>query len=115
MFPDKSVSLSDNWTAGDHPVQATFQWLTTATVTRIPGGVLLTQAGRSLRLEIEASATATIEIEDVSEPRHPQDSPNFGLRRLVVGVATAKRQHGWITVKAVPAKGRTSEAIRTKN
>ncbi|MBC7806470.1 MAG: heparinase II/III family protein, partial [Akkermansiaceae bacterium] len=46
MYPDRSVSITDEWTTGDRPVRASFQWLTTATVTRTSDGVRLEQAGR---------------------------------------------------------------------
>ncbi|MBC8134375.1 MAG: heparinase II/III family protein, partial [Fibrella sp.] len=99
MRPDHSVSLTDEWTTGDRPVRYSWQWLTTATVTRTEDGVLLQQAGRSLNLRVTSPAVFTVETEDVSQPRGIQDSPNSNLRRLVIRLETAARSHGKIEVE----------------
>ncbi|HEX9958623.1 MAG TPA: heparinase II/III family protein, partial [Fibrella sp.] len=84
---DRTVNLDDEWTTANEPVAASWQWLTKASVSRIPNGLLLQQDGRSLELVFKinnnGSGTYTIDIEDVSPARNPQDSPNPGLTRLV--------------------------------
>ncbi|MBC7804773.1 MAG: hypothetical protein H7145_01355, partial [Akkermansiaceae bacterium] len=104
MYPDRSVSITDEWTTGDRPVRASFQWLTTATVTRTSDGVRLEQAGRSLNLRVAASGPFTVAIEDVSQPRGVQDSPNPGLYRLVFSVETGGGSRGKIAITAMPSR-----------
>lgn len=102
LFPDRSVTITDSWTAGPKAVSATVQWLTRAGVTRTAHGVRLSQAGRSLDLAITASAPLTVAIEDVSQPRQPQDSANPGLQRIVIRVETGSGRTGEIALRAIP-------------
>ena len=89
LNPDRSVTIEDEWTAKEHAVTARFQWLTRAKVTRTAAGLLLEQAGKALALDIKHPTSATVEIQDVSAPRGPKDSPNPGLSRIVLSVPTA--------------------------
>ncbi|WP_375444755.1 heparinase II/III family protein [uncultured Fibrella sp.] len=110
---DRSVTLHDEWTTADKPVAASWQWLTKATVSRTEKGLLLQQDGKSLNLLIHASGndsgTYTIDIDDVSPARNPQDSPNPGVTRLVVRVASPAKMTTKLDVQIVPgsvAQGR---------
>lgn len=101
---DRSVLLEDKWTTGSQPVEAAWQWLTRATVTRTPEGVLLRQDGQSLVLAVESSAATTIDIEDVSVARNAQDSPNPGVTRIVIRQPTPAQQTAHLRVKAIPGR-----------
>jgi hypothetical protein len=102
LHPDRSISIVDTWTAVDRDVTATWQWHTLAQVSRTPEGLLLEQAGKSLKLRIESPLTATIEVEDVSAPRAPQDSPNPGLSRIVIRLSTPANATTRLHVLAIP-------------
>jgi hypothetical protein len=104
LLPDRSVALHDEWTTGAKAAPVSWQWLTKADVTTTQSGVLLQQAGESLTLQIEASAPYAVKIEDVSQPRNPQDSPNPGLRRIVVELHTPAKSQGQLRVKAIPCR-----------
>ncbi|MBC8101758.1 MAG: heparinase II/III family protein [Cytophagales bacterium] len=116
LHPDRSVSIRDEWTAGPKPLEVTWQWLTTAQVTPTPQGVRLQQGEQTLELRLEArdnraAPTDTrVEVEDVSLPRNPQDSPNPGLKRVVVHLRTAARGTTTLTVKAIPGSARKKAA-----
>ncbi|MFD2570452.1 heparinase II/III family protein [Spirosoma soli] len=99
---DRSVAIDDQWTAGDRPVQASWQWLTKAEVTKTSQGLLLRQDGQSLALTVEPLAGATIDIEDVSAARAMQDSPNPGLSRIVIRLSTPAKTAASLRVKAIP-------------
>ena len=111
LFADRTVCIEDFWETGNQGVEAAFQWLTQATVTRVPGKneVLLRQKGETLRL-IAEPATAVIEIEDASRPRNAQDSPNPGLTRLVIRLSAPAHTRTTLRVRAIPG----SAAVRTK-
>ncbi len=102
LLPDSSVSIQDEWTMGERGAQVSWQWLTKATVTRTEHGLLLRQAGESLELKMESLVPLIIEIEDVSQPKKPQDSANPGLSRIVVHLQTAARSQGRLDVQAIP-------------
>ena len=103
---DRTVNLDDEWTTANEPVAASWQWLTKASVSRIPNGLLLQQDGRSLELLFKTNSnglgTYTIDIEDVSPARNPQDSPNPGVTRLVVRLATPPNSTTKLGVQIVP-------------
>jgi hypothetical protein len=100
---DRSVEIEDEWTAGGHPVEASWQWLTRAGVTRTPeGGLMLREAGRTLRLIPRGSESLRVEVEDVSRPRGPQDSPNPGLSRIVIRLRTDARTTTKLSMRAIP-------------
>ncbi|WP_338869123.1 heparinase II/III family protein [Spirosoma sp. SC4-14] len=99
---DRSVTIEDQWTTGNKPVDASWQWLTKAAITRTPNGLLLRQDGKSLALLVESPVGTTIDIEDVSAARNMQDSPNPGLSRIVVRLSTPAKTTGYLRVKAVP-------------
>jgi hypothetical protein len=71
-------------------------------VTRIPSGFSLRQDGKTLEVRVESSVRFTSEIEDVSAPRNPQDSPNPGLKRIVIRLKTAAQSDGNLAVRALP-------------
>jgi hypothetical protein len=104
VHEDRRVVLTDTWCAEARPTTATWQWLTRAHVERTAHGFLLRQDGEQLLLDVSTSAgTATgFEVEDVSEPRGPQDSPNPGLRRIVVSVPTPPASEAWLIAVAKP-------------
>ncbi|MEZ0607751.1 heparinase II/III family protein [Fibrella sp. WM1] len=99
---DRSVTLEDEWTTKDKPVSVAWQWLTKASVSRIPNGLLLQQDGQSLELLFSSLGTYQIDIEDVSQARNPQDSPNPGVRRLVVRLETPSESAAKLQVYVVP-------------
>lgn len=99
---DRSVTISDQWRAGGQPVVAGLQWLTRAEVTRVPNGVRLNQAGKSLDINIETDGSYEVDVEDVSQPRGVQDSANPGVRRIVVRVATAAGESRSVRLRSVP-------------
>ena len=104
LHPDRSVSIRDGWTLKDSTTAVHFQWLTKAKVTPYKTGFLLEQNGRWLQVNIEAPASGvTIDIEDVSEPRNLQDSPNPGVSRIVIKQTTAAGARGKLFLRAYPA------------
>ncbi len=104
LNPDRSVTLEDQWTTGDRPVEATFQWLTKAEVSKTPQGLLLRQDGKSLTLTVEPSAGTTFDIEDVSAAKNPQDSPNPGVSRIIIRLTTPAKTTARLQLKAVPGR-----------
>lgn len=88
LMPDGSVDIHDHWTLGDRPAEVTFQWLTRADARLMPGGVRLSQGGRTLDLIVQNPSAARIVIENASQPRLPQDSPNTGLTRILIHTQT---------------------------
>ena len=99
---DRSIFLQDEWTTAANPVSAAWQWLTKASVTRTKTGLLLQQDGQSLALEIKASVGFTVAIEDVSKPLNPQDSPNPGVSRIVVRLASPANTTTKLNVHIIP-------------
>lgn len=113
LNPDRSVSIEDEWTTLTTATHVTFQWLTCAEVAPVPGGAILRQAGEILRLRFTADPSARLEVEDVSQPRHAWDSPNPGLRRLVIHVDTPANATAHLAVVAAPgSSGAGARAIR---
>lgn len=104
LHPDRSVSLTDSWSAGEAATDVTWQWLTRAAVEITPTGATLREAGETLRLRIDGPPGKSIEVQDVSRPTGPADSPNSGLSRIVVRVRTAAHARATLTVHAVPGR-----------
>lgn len=103
LHPDRSVSIDDAWTTLTAATHVTFQWLTRADVTAEPDGATLRQNGETLRLRFTtADRNARLEVEDVSQPRRAWDSPNPGLRRIVIHVATPLATTAHLRVTATP-------------
>ena len=102
MHADRSVAIADAWTAGPNDVAVTFQWMTRADVTIAGDRVTLRQSGESLALRVEASSPIAIRVDDVSAPRGPQDSPNPGVKRIVIALKTDANAKGTLTVRVTP-------------
>lgn len=105
MFPDRSVTVVDEWKTGARAVTYTFQWLTRAKVTVLPptpGLLRLEQGGETLHLRVESPGEFQVESEDVSGSRAPQDSPNPGLSRIRIRQACAAGSAGRLQVTAAP-------------
>jgi len=103
LHPDRSLSIEDEWTTLSAATSATFQWLTFAEVTPAPDGATLRQNGETLRLRFTASDhNARLEVEDVSAPPNRWDSPNPGLRRIVIRLATPPAATAHLHVTATP-------------
>jgi len=84
----------------------TFQWLTYAEVTPVPAGATLRQNGETLRLGFTATDPgAHLVVEDVAQPRQAWDSPNPGLRRIVIHVTTPAATTARLHVVATPGIG----------
>ncbi|GAB2594631.1 heparinase II/III domain-containing protein [Spirosoma areae] len=99
---DRSVSLEDEWTSANKAVTASWQWLTHAKATRTAKGLLLQQAGKTLELLITSANELTIDIEDVSSARNQQDSPNPGVSRIVIRLATPANSTAKLNVQIMP-------------
>lgn len=94
LFPDRTVSIEDEWKTAARPVEYAFQWLTKANVSRIAGGVRLDQSGESLELRIDSTVEGQNEIEDQSQAKAPQDSLNANLSRIVIRQKTDAEKVG---------------------
>lgn len=84
---DRRVLLRDEWTAGPIegiPWNVAWQWLTRAQAEADATGATLRDGGKTLRLRVLAPAKFTVAVEDASQPVHPYDAPNPGLKRIVV-------------------------------
>ncbi len=106
LHPDRSVSIEDEWTTRTAASHVTFQWLTRAEVTAQADGATLRQNGETLRLRFTTTSErpARLEVEDVSAPRHPWDSPNPGLRRIVIHLDTPAATTAHLRVTAAPGR-----------
>ncbi len=104
LYKDRSILIEDEWKAGNKAISASWQWLTYADVTLVENGFLLKQSGKSLKLSVECSSgqNKVLTVEDVSQPVNKQDSPNPGLKRLVIRIPTAANASVTLKVKAVP-------------
>jgi hypothetical protein len=106
LHPDGSLSVCDEWT-GAHPgATLSWQWLTKAEVTPTEDGLLLRQDGESLALRIASAPKlpdVKIRVEDKSKAANRQDSPNPGLKRIVIEIPVDKAS-GTFRVKAIPLK-----------
>jgi hypothetical protein len=111
LRPDRAVVVRDEWEAGDRPALVAWQWLTFAAAAPEKNGVTLAQDGQTLRLRVFTPG-AHVAVEDVSKAPNPWDSPNPGLKRVVVRVSTPANARGQLVVVAgggaaadpVPAK-----------
>jgi oligo-alginate lyase len=90
LYQNKSMSIEDTWKTGENPVEYAFQWLTYAKATLTDYGILLEQNGKFLKLKIE-TPNAEIIIEDVSQSKNIQDSPNPNLSRIVIKIKSAAK------------------------
>ncbi len=105
LHPDHSIVIQDEWKTGANAVDYAFQWITAAKATLIREGVLLEQNGTSLKLHVEIPSSGLrpeIVIEDVSEPKNPQDSPNPGISRLLIRLKTPANTVGTVKITAIP-------------
>ncbi|MBC8010841.1 MAG: heparinase II/III family protein, partial [Burkholderiales bacterium] len=102
LLADGRIAFQDDWTAGSAPVEVTWQFLTHADITVEPRGVLLRQAGETLRLRVLSPETISIKIDDLSQPARPSDAPNPGLRRIRILVRTPAGQPGRLSLLAEP-------------
>jgi hypothetical protein len=102
LHVDRSVTIRDEWTAGDQATEVTWQWLTRANGTATLDGFLLKQSGTELHLRATSNAQLAFSIEDVSQPENIFDSPNPGVSRLIIRLKTQPRENGWLSVKATP-------------
>lgn len=105
LHPDRSFSIKDEWTAKDSAVEISFQWLTKAKVTKTADGLRLEQNGQSLQLKIEQPFSLNeliIEVEDVSQAKHIQDSPNPGLSRIVIKKNCPANSAGKLFIRVIP-------------
>ncbi|MBC8011294.1 MAG: heparinase II/III family protein, partial [Burkholderiales bacterium] len=100
LLADGRIAFEDNWTAGPAPVEVTWQFLTHADITVEPRGVLLRQAGETLRIRVLSPEAITIQIDDLSQPPRPSDAPSPGLRRIRILVRTPAGQPGRIVIHA---------------
>ncbi|WP_077923113.1 heparinase II/III family protein [Spirosoma sp. 209] len=104
LLPDRSVRLDDVWTTADRSVTASWQWLTRASVSKTPRGLLLRQDNQSLELLLSASEPYTVVIDDVSQPRNRQDSANPGVSRIVVQLQTPAQTTTTLQVRMIPGR-----------
>ena len=102
LAADRRVWIQDEWIAGDQSVEASWQWLTHAEVTVAVHGITFRQSGQSLHLRVLEPADATFDVQDVSHPEPDYNTPNPGLRRLVLRTRTAAHGSGRIAVLAEP-------------
>lgn len=102
LLPDKAVIFQDEWTTGDKPADVTWQMLTRAKVTVLPGKILLEQEGKTLALEILEPAAPEVEVKAVQELQKPFDADNPGVQRIAVKAKTAAKSSGGFRILAVP-------------
>ena len=102
---DSAVWIRDEWTAGDKPVDAAWQWLTRAEAQPLPDGAILRQQGETLRLYAAGSGGYSVTIEDASPPAHDFDHSNPGLKRIVIRMHTPAQSSAWLAVTAAPGSG----------
>ncbi len=107
LYPNRSISIEDNWTTDENEVEYAFQWVTGANVSIQPYGVLLEQAGKSLKLNIEvpnSNAKAEILIEDVSKSKAMQDSDNPGVTKVSIRLNSPAMSESALKVTAIPCE-----------
>lgn len=105
LHPDRSIVIQDQWKTGTKAVEYAFQWITAAKATLYSDDVLLEQNGKFLRLHVESphsNLRPEIIIEDVSEPKNPQDSPNPGISRILIRTKTPANANGTVKLTAIP-------------
>lgn len=102
LLRDRSILLQDEWTAGDAPVEVTWQMLTHAEV--IPGEqeITLHQDGKTLRLCVLAPEAVKIEVRDVSQPLRSYDAENPGARQIILRTTTSTGGSGMVRVLFIP-------------
>ncbi len=98
---DRSVSIEDSWSGASEPLEVAFQWLTRARVSRQGNTLRLEQDGQALALTV-AQDDVSIRVDDVSAPPGLQNSPNPGLRRIVVTTHTGAGEDGTLSLLATP-------------
>jgi oligo-alginate lyase len=109
LYPDRSITIQDEWTTGKESVIASFQWLTEANASICTFGVLLEQNGKSLKMIMEAPYSKykpKILIEDVSKSKAKQDSDNPGVSRIVIKLKTDSKSSSFLKVTAIPCSSR---------
>jgi hypothetical protein len=97
-----AVLLQDEWTAADRPVDYRWQWLTSAEVTEVEDGLLLSQDGETLRLLLPEKKGISVRIRPVQELMQPFDAPNPGVKRIEVSLSTSAGASACLRVWAVP-------------
>ena len=102
LLRDKSVLFQDEWTTAGKPVDVTWQMLTRAKVTVLPGNIRLEQEGQSLTLRILDPENATVEVQDVKILQKPFDVANSGVQRIVIGTKSGADSHGGFRILAIP-------------
>lgn len=102
LIEEKAVLFQDEWTAGDEPVEITWQMLTPASASIQEDTILLSHEGESLRLKVLEPAGTEIRFTDVSLPREDYDAPNPGSGMITVTTKTAAGASGKLCLLAVP-------------
>ena len=110
VLNNSSVLFQDEWTAGEKPVDVTWQMLTRAKVSVVPGGIKLEQDGKSLTLRILESDTATVEVRDVKDLQKAFDAENPGVQRIVIGTNTESDRQGRFRILAIPGSSSAGAA-----
>jgi hypothetical protein len=98
----RNVIIRDEWETGDKPAEMAFQWLTQAEVKVEGRNVILSEAGKTLRVTASAAGEVKIEVKDVSMPARESDAPNPGLKRIRFIRQTPAVSKGELTVAAFP-------------
>lgn len=111
LRPGGKLLVRDEWTTGVHAAAVTWQWLTYADVALEKSGATLTEKNETLKLQILSPAQAHIAVEDVSRAPNPWDSPNPGLKRIIIRVGCAATTDGALVVLASPVESVPAEAI----
>lgn len=111
---DHRVLIQDEWTAGERPVEVTWQWLTHAEMAVEPHGVMLKQAGETMHLRVLEPLEAKIDVQDVSHPSPDYNVANPGLKRIVLRTHTAAEGSGRIAVLAEPGSAAAAVDSRVK-
>ena len=101
LLPDGAVRVADRWRAmPGHASTASWQWLTSATVSRQGHALLLSKGGKQLRLSV-AQRGATIEVQEVAGLLSERfDAALPGYRRIVVHLRTKAGAGGALDVSA---------------
>ncbi len=102
LLKDKSVLFQDEWTTAAKPVDVTWQMLTHAKVTVIPGSIRLEQEGQSLTLRILEPENSTVEVQEVKALQKPFDAENPGVQRIVIRAKSGAESQGRFRILAIP-------------
>lgn len=111
---DRRVVIQDEWTAGDKPADATWQWLTRAAVEVQGDRATLRQGEKTLTLRVLEPAGAAFEVQDFSQPVRPFDAPNPDLKRIALNVTTPAGASRRLAVLAEPGSATSREAVAVK-